>query len=155
MIAPICLVVGMMGVLAAARSTSAPVIRALPNYLLPGSPAPADVTCYPMHYGQCQYSVLYGDDLVYLAFNGFRTKIVSAVIPAHGQTIGDMILAWGMPTGFSQNGFNVEVSWGSRTAVLITCSFQPTSLVGYFRYDMEPVQVPPWRGFVGGQVCGK
>jgi hypothetical protein len=122
--------------------------------LLPGSPRPMNATCNALHDGRFRCYVHHKGKEVYLAYDGASQMIIGAVISANEYTIGDLIISWGTPTGFTQDGRAIEVSWGTRSVYLHTCSFQPTSHVGYIEYGLESKQLPPWRGFIRrGEQC--
>ena len=64
------------------------------------------------------------------------------------RTYGDLILAWGTPSGFAQYGRDIDVYWGTQSAHLTTCSFRPESRVEFIIYaPVQPVSVSPWHGF--------
>jgi hypothetical protein len=64
-------------------------------------------------------------------------------------TIGDLILAWGEPTGQTRYGYSADVYWGTRSAfVSSTPGFSPFSTVYFVTYRAELEQAGPWRGFV-------
>ncbi len=118
-----------------------------PQFLLPGSPRPANAICDSLHDGQFRCHVNREGKEIYLAYDGTSHKIVSTVISAHEQTIGDLILAWGAPIGFTQVGPSIAVHWRTRSAHLVTCSFRPASHVGYVVYGQRSIPASPWRGF--------
>jgi hypothetical protein len=39
------------------------------------------------------------------------------------------------------------VHWGTRSAYIYTCSFQPTSRIGSITYGRKASAIGPWRGF--------
>jgi hypothetical protein len=119
-----------------------------PHHLLPGSPRPANAACDSLHDGQFRCYVIHGGREIYLGYDGASEVIVNTVVSASEHTIGDLMIAWGTPTGFTQNGRTIEVNWGTRSAYLHTCSFQPTSRVGYIEYSLESKQLSPWHGFI-------
>jgi hypothetical protein len=118
-----------------------------PHHLLPGSPRPANATCDSLHDGHFRCYVIHGGKEVYLGYDMASEVIVNTVASASEYTIGDLMIAWGTPLGFTQNGREIEVNWGKRSAYLHTCEFQPTSRVGYIGYGLEAKPLQPWRGF--------
>jgi hypothetical protein len=69
------------------------------------------------------------------------------VIPAQKYAVGDLIAAWGTPTGTTRNETNIYIYWGARSALLYTRSLQPDSRVDFILYDLAPHQASPWPGF--------
>ena len=123
-----------------------------PQAYLPGNPlprfagkdscdkfAPINMVCNGPVFGQ----------KIYWYYELGTRRIVRTGISASEYTIGDLILAWGTPTGFDQYGTSIIVSWGARSALLVTNSFQPYSRVRFIEYDLEPYRRSRWRGFVG------
>jgi hypothetical protein len=74
-------------------------------------------------------------------------RIVRTGISASEYTVGDLILAWGTPSGFDQFGTSIYVSWGTRSALLVTRSLQPNSQIQFIEYDLDPPKRSVWRGF--------
>jgi hypothetical protein len=77
---------------------------------------------------------------------GSRT-IVRTGIRTREYAIGDLILNWGAPTGFTQHRDFIDIHWGSRSAFLYASSFRPDSRVEFIAYDPELETGAPWRGF--------
>jgi hypothetical protein len=86
---------------------------------------------------------------IYWDYEFASHKIIRTTVSAEENTIGDLILAWGTPIGFDQYDTSIIVSWGIRSALLVTNSFQPNSRVRFIQYDTEPLKRSPWRGFGG------
>jgi hypothetical protein len=136
-----------LGVGAIASAQALPQLPELPPAYLPGNPLPKDVSC---SIAANQYiiscSIRSGDDEIF--FNSDSAKTIShTLIPAQKYTIGQVIAAWGTPTGITHRETQVYVHWGARSALLYTKAFQPDSIVEFIVYDLEPPPSSPWRGF--------
>ena len=118
---------------------------------LPGNPLPQfarNDTCDQLStYSTSCLAHLQNHD-IYWDYESRTYKIVRTTIAADNM-IGDLIIAWGTPTGFDQQGISIVVSWGTRSALLATNSFQPYSRVRFIEYDTEPLKRSQWHGFVG------
>lgn len=126
-----------------------------PQYLLPGSPRPVNAICDSLHDGQFRCHVNRDGKEIYLAYDGASHTIVSTVVSAREKTIGDLVLAWGTPIGFTRVGPSIAVHWATRSAHLVTCSFRPASHVGFIVYGPDSKSEAPWRGFTPGAYgCG-
>lgn len=143
-----CLTMLVLGVMTAARTGTIPTLLDPPPRYLPGNPLPGDVSCYTPgdeHMPRCFVQHL-GDE-VYFNFDGNTRTILRTVIPAREYTIGQLILAWGTPTGITQTHYTIYVYWRTRSALLYTSSFQPDSRVEFILYGLEQQPTAPWRGF--------
>ena len=78
-------------------------------------------------------------------------KILQTLIPAPEITMGDLLLAWGTPTGFIQDDEGVYVYWNERKAYLVDCLFWPGSHIESITFYPKAITVPPWQGFVRRQ----
>jgi len=68
-------------------------------------------------------------------------------------TIGDLIGAWGMPTGIVKYGRALDVYWETHYASLNICSFQPDSRVKTYRlFSRSDNLATAWRGFSSTNV---
>lgn len=155
------------------RIGKAPGTIDLPQAYLPGSPFSTDAWCKgaavncPLS-GNCYRPDVAGraqcpsyssypikhdsQELSVTVDNVTRAKkIVQTSIPAHEYTMGDLLLAWGRPTGFIQDDEGIYVYWGARSAYLIGCSFWPGSHLESITYSLQATPAPPWRGFVRRQ----
>jgi hypothetical protein len=145
----LCLMVLVLGTVAAARIEAVPQIRELPPAYLPGMPAPKDISCYTPpdeHLPRC-VAQLWGQD-VYFTFDVDTQIITYALIPAQEYTVGMLIAAWGTPTGITQYEVTIHLYWGFRSALLYANSLQPESPVVLIMYELSPQQASSWRGFV-------
>jgi hypothetical protein len=125
-------------------------IYAPPQAYLPGNILPRyseeDVCVSLPTYNSSCLGHLQGHD-IYCDYEAGTHKIIRTTVSAEESAIGDLILAWGTPTGFDQYDTSIVVSWGTRSALLVTNSFQPNSRVRFIAYDTEPLKRSPWRGF--------
>ena len=140
-----------LSTIAVARTEVIPEVIMPPPAYLPGNSLPRfsdkDVcTFLPSYQPSCLGHLRDYD--IYWAYDPRTYKIVRTTITADNR-IGNLILAWGTPTGFDQYGTSIVVSWGTRSALLVTNSFQPYSRVRFIEYATEPLKRSPWRGFVG------
>jgi hypothetical protein len=143
-----CLALILMLVLALSRLALVPQPLELPPRYLPGSPYPSDTACYtPAGESMPRCSVdLLGND-VYFNFDNEKTSILRSIIPTQEYRIGDLVLAWGSPSGIKQQDTLSYVYWGRRSALLYTRSLQPHSRVTFILFDPVETEASPWRGF--------
>ena len=157
----VCILLGStlltIGIMSVSRTGTILPIKTPPQGYLPGNPLPSlseNISCNDYHrYQQINITCLAhlsDQDVYFIYVAGTGSKsIVRTTIDANEYTIGALILAWGTPTGFDRYGTAFVVSWGTRSANLVTPSFQPTSRVGFITYDLEALKRSPWQGFVG------
>lgn len=163
-----CLILCTLVVVVVASTGTAPTIIEPSPQILPGSVAPAglhcgestDEICYPPVDAHCyesgdmdlncfaSASIQQNDKVISFTINIASRTITLTSIPAREYTMGDLILAWGTPTGFSQYRQAIDVYWGARSASLTTCSFRPESHVELITYYAKPAFTSAWRGFV-------
>jgi hypothetical protein len=160
------LTIAVVSILAVARL---PVLRGIiepPQGLLPGSSFPEAVSCphrrcctatplttwtrrfvCPIDHDGTRFDVTYDD---------ISQKIVQTAISGQDYTLGDLISAWGTPTGIAQYGWAIDAHWETQYASLITCSIQPDSAVKLIAYSRERHWATTWRGFTNHQAdeCG-
>ena len=120
-----------------------------PQRVLPGSPLPrfaGEDACDKFAPVNMICGELDGQK-IYWSYESKTQKIVRTIILAAEYTIGDLILAWGTPTGFDRYGTAIFVSWEARSAHLMTDFFHPYSPIRFIQYDLEPPQRSVWRGF--------
>ena len=161
-----CVIVPVFSVVGLARIGAAPAIIELPQNLLPGKVPPSDArcggddTCYPPVDSHCYESgdagggcvssaaIQYNDQKIALLIDIASRTIALTSISAPGYSMGDLILAWGTPTGFSQFDRDIDVYWGARSTHLVTCLFRPESRVDVITFYRNPAFATPWHGFV-------
>lgn len=113
---------------------------------------PVDAHCYQS--GDADWSCLtsaaiqYHDKQIALMIDVASRTIALTSISAPGYTMGDLMLAWGTPTGFNQSDRAIDVYWGARSTSLTTCSFRPESKVDVITFYRSPAFAAPWHGFV-------
>lgn len=162
-----CLILCISLVTTVARTGQAPAVVEPPQRYLPGTVLPvgayckvsAEGYCYPPMDAHCNvpgdgrcftYRSYNGEAIgkkVYLTVEIATGAIIQALIPATEYTVGDLMLAWGTPIGFSRSGRAITVYWNKRSAYLTTCSFRPESHVTWITYFSESVEASPWHGF--------
>lgn len=155
----VCMLLGAtlltVGILSVSRTRTILTIKTPPQAYLPGSPLPSlseNISCTYYHGHEpmnikCLAHMSDQDVYFYSDFGAGSSSIVRTTIDVNEHTIGALILAWGTPTGFDRHGTAIVVSWGVRSALLVTSSFQPSSRVGFIAYDLEAQKRSPWRGF--------
>lgn len=138
------------GDLVAARIGAAPQILELSVDYRPGGPLPQRAICYS---GSAMQNICTLNDAgrdIHFNYDSHRQMIVRSVIPAREYTIGQLIIAWGPPTGMIVLPTRVVVYWGNRSARVYSDSLRPASRVEFIVYDMaESQDISPWQGFRG------
>ena len=89
---------------------------------------------------------------IYWYYELATRRIVRTGISANEYVIGDLILAWGTPSGFDQFGSSIYVSWGTRSALITGRLLYPDSRIRFIEYDLDPPKRSPWRGFRGTTI---
>lgn len=119
-----------------------------PLDLLPGKQRfPTAAGCEALHDGSFLCHVNLNGSGVDLTYDGITQRIVYTSISTPNQTIGDLINAWGRPTGYTHTGESIVVFWSTRSAYLAPYSFKPQTLVKYVAYGDLLKQTAIWRGF--------
>ena len=153
-----------------AHNGAAPTVIEPPPQYVPGHTPPDDVrcggdesdgeSCYPPLDSHCYESgnlgggcvssavIQYNDQKIALLIDVAARTIELTSISAPGYSMGDLIQAWGTPTGFSQFGPAIDVYWGAQSAHLATCLFRPESQVDIITFYRTPAFAAPWHGFV-------
>jgi len=126
------------GVVTAARTGATRPLPDLPQRYLPGHPLPADVPSFILGFEAYQ---------VYFDFDSQTRIITRTVIPATEYTVGQVLTAWGTPSGMIQRQTMTYLFWDTRAVLVYSSSVQPDSRVEYILYEPEPAQMLPWRGF--------
>jgi hypothetical protein len=139
------------GVLSVARTGTISKILGPPRPYLPGNSLPMlpkDSECNHIEDDiiSCIVHEL-GQD-VYLTYGASSRMIVHTGLKTNESKIGELIIAWGIPSGFNQYDTSIFVYWGKCSAVLYTDSFRPESPVKFIQYDLEEQQASAWRGFI-------
>lgn len=150
-----CTTACVVGVIAVARTGSASPITEAPQRLLPGSPIVPEAVCDDSRDGDFRRDgeyrcfVRHGDHIYWLAYDGASQAITTTQFSVRGETVGELLIAWGTPTGVAEQGHWIAVYWGTRSAHLPECRVQPGSPVGYLAYGPMPEleRMSAWRGF--------
>lgn len=143
----------MVGIIGVSRTQTLQAIKTPPPEYLPGNPLPnlADhISCNSSDSNQLtnlSCLVHLSDQDIYFYYEAQSEGIIRTIIKANEYTIGELILAWGTPTGFDRYGTATVVSWGTRSANLDAESFQPTNPITFITYDLKPLKRSLWRGF--------
>jgi hypothetical protein len=127
-----------------------PAVAELPSQYMPGSALPLTARCRWNGYGQgdivpCQDRL--SRSTVYIAYDVERKIIIRALVSASGQSVGEMILAWGRPTGIRRYSRSAEVQWGIRSIFVSTYPFEPNNRSSFIFYDLQPDSATTWTGF--------
>jgi hypothetical protein len=120
-----------------------------PAYILPGQPLPGEARCawYPYSGDAVVCRVYVGYDTAFLTYDGSRRMILRTSIPLHDETVGQLILSWGQPTGVKRLPWATQVYWGTRSVYVSAPSFAPDNLTSYVSYAVFPEETEPWTGF--------
>ncbi len=73
------------------------------------------------------------------------------VFPVRQYVLGQLVAAWGTPTGVAIGATGTSVYWGGRSALLYTTVLRPDSPIESIVYDLEPGQASAWRGLTRRQ----
>jgi hypothetical protein len=117
----------------------------LPGNSLPLLPKVAECNHFEDDIISCIVHEL-GQD-VYVSYEKNTRMIVHTGLKTNESKIGELIVAWGLPSGFNQYDDSIFVYWGTRSAVLYTTSFRPESRVEFIQYDLDEQPASAWRGF--------
>lgn len=126
----------------------------VPEYLLPGQPVPAqcDYTWrayYPSNTFYCRNVV--DGTFMYAEYSQSRKIITRVSYSVDGETVGDLILAWGIPTGMQRYNWGVEIYWGKRSVWASTEPFTPMSRIFLVAYTLRTPDASAWHGFINGE----
>ena len=139
-----------LSVVAVASAGTPTPIPNLPEMYLPGSPIPEDALCYSyltiVDPSVVCYVTFQGKE-IFLKFDQNMKTILRVITSTQEYTIGEMLLAWGAPSGIEATPYSTSIFWGTRSAHFYIDSLRPDSRVEYIRYDLEPQSVSPWQGF--------
>jgi hypothetical protein len=145
----LCLTLTIFCVIAIARSETVSFPGTPPSRYLPGNPRPQHVPCTASP-DERTYSVCTAEVFpykIYVSLDEGKPIIVMTLVPGDGYALGQLILAWGTPTGIAQDSHSAYIYWGTRVASLPTRSFRPDGQIDYIQYDLFPSKASPWRGF--------
>jgi len=139
----------MLGVILVSKA-ALPSVTDIPEKLLPGNVMPGDVGCLQSPYSGERVScrlLTSQNDLIYITFDTKRHVITRASMLIERQPIGDLIRAWGPPTGIKKMRWAMQVRWGMRYVYVSAQPFSPENAVGFISYAIDPDDVSPWKGF--------
>ena len=103
-----------LGVVINARMVTVLHAPDLPQRFLPGNPLPAETAYTTLSDEHSPRCVVYlSDDDVYFSFDAETRIINRTVIPAQKYAVGDLMSAWGIPTGITRNETNIYIHWGA------------------------------------------
>jgi hypothetical protein len=144
------LTVAVLAAVTMRRTDAHPLEIGIPDRLLPGNPLPSSARCdwYTVNEHMLYCTVTENGLSAYLSFDIDHQMIRSATLAVQDKVVGDLILAWGEPTGFAKSGLSNQVYWGNRSVYLLSTPFRPDTRVGYVFYSLSPYTAGPWRGFV-------
>ncbi len=158
---PIALCTGLavcVGVaVAVVRTENLPQIVEPPASLLPGNLLPQSIPCTSSFERRFECKASQDGEIIYFTTDSSSHLIVYTSISARNQTLGNMIAAWGAPTGFARFGYALFVYWNMRWVYVSSCKLEPASPIEYIGYGLagsiaaEREQLP-WRGFTG-EAC--
>jgi hypothetical protein len=119
---------------------------------LPGNPLPRSSWC-ERHYGDPTETTLPcharqpTGRVVYLTYDTREQQITRTFINTPGKTVGELVLAWGIPTGYRNDSFGVYVYWQGRFVYSSDRAFKPESRAVFVAYSGKATKYAPWYGF--------
>jgi hypothetical protein len=145
----LALSVSISGIILIARAAP-PVLVQPPANILPGNPLPDDVKCIWPPYrsnGMLYCNTILDENRVYLTYDPRREMIIRSSVEIDRQTVGDLLLAWGTPTGLKRSPWSAQIQWGGRYVYAYAHPFKPSNPIFFVFYTLEPESNPPWSGF--------
>jgi hypothetical protein len=121
-----------------------------PAHIMPGQPLPSEARCawYPYSGGDAVVCRMYvGYDTAFLTYDGSRRRILRTSLPLHNETVGQLILNWGQPTGVKRLPWATQVYWGTRSVYVSSLAFAPDNHTSFVSYTLFPEETVPWTGF--------
>jgi len=132
-----------------ARPNMSATVTEPPSDLLPGKQRfPWTVGCNSLHDGRFICDKTLRGSQIELTYDAIKQQIVYTVISTPDQTLADLLIAWGKPTGITNTGQSVAVFWSTRVAYLAPYSFRPETQVKHIAYGDALKQTLLWRGFI-------
>lgn len=129
------------------RRSPPPTIYVLPVEMRIGI-APMPPNCgytYSNSYFTC--SLVYQGHDFEIYYDQNAGIIESVTLKIKDRTIGDLILEWGTPIGYTDHDGVIEVRWNQKGAFLGMCSFRPQTRIYAVVYDVTTDPVLTWVGF--------
>jgi hypothetical protein len=121
-----------------------------PLQVMPGSHLPDGAVCNWTTYsrGDMMYcNIALQNKTLYFSYDLRRKVIVHTSMPVDKQTVGNLIVVWGDPTGIEHYTWSAEVQWGNRSIFVSTHPFNPTSEIYFVSYNLDLTPASPWHGF--------
>jgi hypothetical protein len=151
----LCIFVGMVGLTMSAmiigKLIAKSMVIELPPQYLPGNPPPnvsQDLSCSKTGYDiQSLCSLKHTNKPIILKFHTDNRQIIQTTLWNYEYRVGDMIAAWGTPTGIARYGKLTYLYWRTRAVFVHGKTLRPTSFVESIEYFMEQQQGKRWRGF--------
>jgi hypothetical protein len=136
------------GTLLIARAAP-PSLYTPPESLMPGQPLPAGVMCaWPPLNEKMVHCHIFLDHDIYIVYDSSRGVIISTSVSLDDQaSVGELIVAWGTPTGQRRYSWSTQVQWGSRYVYVSSRPFSPSNMPYFIHYTLEPDSVRAWNGF--------
>jgi hypothetical protein len=88
------------------------------------------------------------EERISMDVNSKTGLITRTNVSSHGMTVGDLMLIWGEPSGYSRSGIVFQVYWQNRSVYITTSALSPHSPVVFISYDLDRPQQLPWSGLV-------
>jgi hypothetical protein len=134
-----------------ARASS---IEHLPEQFFPGNTLPSATDCMwppytPSDTKYCRITL--GYTTVFATYDVKRKMITRVSYSGQGETIGDLIMAWGTPTGMKRLPWAMEVHWKDRVVYASIQPFSPKSRAILIAYTLDYEAAPAWRGFLNSK----
>ncbi len=155
MILVVLLIALLSGLIAGVITRSRSAFRRLtidpPPRMMPGNRLPPDASCswYTVQGNVASCNMPVNDGIVYMSYNPFQHAIIETIMKPVATTVGDVVLAWGTPTGCRKIGNGTQIYWPGRS--VYTASGQLTPIAPVESISFVPLSTdyyPAWRGFI-------
>lgn len=144
----LCLTILVLDVTVVARVEAPSQIADLPKSYLPGNLLPKETICSATRWDSAPLCFAHlWDNYVYFDFDASTRMVIRTIMSGQKYRLGELLAAWGTPSGINWKNYGTYVYWRTRSALLHTGSIQPESRVGFIIYDLKQQQASPWRGF--------
>jgi hypothetical protein len=146
----IVLSVTVLHVLAKVRADALPMRIELPEKYLPGSPLPASVYCeYYDYRGEKFCFGSWQGQSLNLVYDVQRRMIIKTALSFNKPVkIGDLIVSWGHPTGYTRGLSSFRIFWDQRSIYVNQRDFGPDSQSSFIYLQLDPPKNQPWQGFI-------
>ncbi len=146
--------VGMiMGDLLPARQKEVSAYEGLVPEMLPGNPVPSNFCCCTGDFhGEALITCRVNrnspaEGAIWIAYDVHKNMILYTTVIGPTQTAGDLILAWGVPTGYLHVHQGHFIVWPDRYAYVIDRFFSPSSKISFIQYGGKLPDQTSWQGF--------